>query len=103
METVYNGNVQEIENVGLPNECQEHCANDNNCKGFVHQYSNRTCWIMNDTDSIFRSNSRIYIGPKNCSNGKGNNSCYLCFSRSESYNRRSQHISYTVICIHLQL
>ena len=79
IETVYHGNVKEIENIGLPNECQEHCASDTNCKGFVHQFSNQTCWLKLDTNTIVGSNADVYVGPKNCSDVKGNNLYSLYF------------------------
>ena len=71
MATVYNGYLKEIGSIGLPNECQKECVDDINCKGFVHQFSNQTCWLKGDTNTIVHSNVSVYVGPKNCLGAKG--------------------------------
>ena len=71
MTTVDNGYIKQIENIGRPHECQKECVDDTNCEGFVHQFSNQTCWLKGDTNSIVHSNVHLYVGPKNCSDAKG--------------------------------
>ena len=55
-----------LEKVELPGDCEMECFHENNCTGFVHQFSTQKCWLMDDISTITPSEERNYVGPRNC-------------------------------------
>ena len=58
--------MMEIEDIGMPQQCQMHCNQEPNCKGFAHQFSNQTCWLKQDMNQIVYPRFSPYVGPKQC-------------------------------------
>ena len=55
-----------MEDIGTPQECQMHCNQVQDCKGFAHLFSNQTCWLKQDILQTVYLSSSPYIGPKQC-------------------------------------
>ena len=55
-----------MEDIGTPQQCQMHCNQEKDCKGFAHLFSNQTCWLKQDILQTGYLSSSPYIGPKQC-------------------------------------
>ena len=55
-----------MEDIGTPEQCQMHCNQEQDCKGFAHLFSNQTCWLKSDILQTVYLSSSSYIGPKQC-------------------------------------
>ena len=55
-----------MKDIGTPQECQRHCNQEQDCKGFAHLFSNQTCWLKQDILQTVYLSSSPYIGPKQC-------------------------------------
>ena len=58
-----------MEDIDTPQQCQMHCNQEKDCKGFAHLFSNQTCWLKQDILQTVYLSSSPYIGPKQCQDG----------------------------------